>query len=75
MRFESRASTGSIVTAAALERLTRGLENRSMLEERARSRSSVSRGRSQNGSQLRGTNLDADGRGSETSRPGGFLVL
>ncbi|KDO16099.1 hypothetical protein SPRG_18369 [Saprolegnia parasitica CBS 223.65] len=76
IRFGSRAmsSKDDASTSAALLRLTRNLDNRSQLEERARSRSAVSRNRSQNGSTLRNTNLETTDRLSENSR-GGFLVL
>ncbi|KDO20134.1 hypothetical protein SPRG_14614 [Saprolegnia parasitica CBS 223.65] len=62
IRFGSRASMGGdpSTTFAAVERLARGLENRSMMEQ-ARSRTgshTPGRIRSQNGSQLRGTHLD-----------------
>ncbi|KDO16898.1 hypothetical protein SPRG_17638 [Saprolegnia parasitica CBS 223.65] len=76
IRFGSRATSSKddVSTSAALLRLTRNLDNRSQLEERARSRSAVSRNRSQNGSTLRNTNLETTDRLSENSR-GGFLIL
>ncbi|OQR87379.1 hypothetical protein THRCLA_22918 [Thraustotheca clavata] len=71
IRFGSRASENdSVMTSAAVERLTRDLENKSFLEERVRSRSQGGRNRSQNGSQLR----EGDGQRLSGNNKG-FLVL